>query len=89
MNIWIQALLNPKASSLNLQKERLQQAGNIEAFTFTFTLIGMILFRALSRFRALFDGDGPSAQNRDTTVLIIGKTCHNRVSQYVALVRVR
>ena len=29
----------------------------------------MILFRALSRFRALFDGDGPSAQNRDTTVL--------------------
>ena len=68
MKIWIQALLNPKASSLNLQKERLQQAGNIEAFTFTFTLIGMILFRALSRFRALFDGDGPSAQNRDTTV---------------------
>ena len=66
MKIWIQALLNPKASSLNLQKERLQQAGNIEAFTFT--LIGMILFRALSRFRALFDGDGPSAQNRDTTV---------------------
>ena len=67
VNIWIQALLNPKASSLNLQKERLQQAGNMEAFTFT--LIGMILFRALSRFRALFDGDGPSAQNRDTTVL--------------------
>ena len=28
----------------------------------------MILFRALSRFRALFDGDGLSAQNRDTTV---------------------
>ena len=67
MKIWIQALLNPKASSLNLQKERLQQAGNIEAFTFT--LIGMILFRALSRFRALFDGDRPSAQNRDTTVV--------------------
>ena len=29
----------------------------------------MILFRALSRFRALFDGDGPSALNRDATVL--------------------
>ena len=28
----------------------------------------MILFRALSRFRALFDGDGLSAQNRDITV---------------------
>ena len=31
----------------------------------------MILFRALSRFRALFDGDRPSAQNRDTTVFKI------------------
>ena len=30
----------------------------------------MILFRVLSRFRALFDGDGPSALNRGTTVLI-------------------
>ena len=30
----------------------------------------MILFRALSRFSALFDGDGPSALNRDTTVLV-------------------
>ena len=28
----------------------------------------MILFRVLSRFRALFDGDGPSALNRGTTV---------------------
>ena len=28
----------------------------------------MILFRALSGSRALFDSDGPSAQNRDTTV---------------------
>ena len=31
----------------------------------------MILFRALSRFRALFDGDGPSALNRGTTVIWI------------------
>ena len=32
---------------------------------------GRILFKALSRFRVLFDGDGPSVQNRDTTVNII------------------
>ena len=32
----------------------------------------MILFRALSRFRALFDGDGPRALNRGTTVLRTG-----------------
>ena len=32
----------------------------------------MILFRALSQFRALFDGDGPSALNRGTTVLLFG-----------------
>ena len=36
----------------------------------------MILFRALSRFRALFDGDGPSALNRGTTVVInFSKNC--------------
>ena len=29
----------------------------------------MILFRALSQFRALFGGDGPSALNRGTTVV--------------------
>ena len=29
----------------------------------------MIPFSGLSRFSGLFDGDGPSPQNRDTTVL--------------------
>ena len=31
----------------------------------------MIPFSGLSRFSGLFDGDGPSPLNRDTTVLVL------------------
>ena len=33
----------------------------------------MIPFSGLSRFSGLFDGDGPSPLNRDTTVLLMGR----------------
>ena len=47
---------------------------DIIACVYNVTLVkrkGMIPFSGLSRFSGLFDGDGPSPLNRDTTVLLM------------------